>query len=111
MRSQAALEDGGRLEADRLGSGDLHGFAGLRVTALASGTLFDFESSESDDLDFLVFLHACGDGRENGFEGFVGSTLGSVFSEGGLDGINQFSFIHGSDVSENAAGCWQEKIC
>src|SRR6187455_2326764 len=111
LRSQAALEDGRRLEADRLGSGDLHGLSGLRVTALTSGALFDFESAETDDLDFLVLLHAFGDGRENGFEGFIGSALGSVFSEGGLDGINEFSFVHGSDVSENAPGCWQEKIC
>jgi hypothetical protein len=61
-------------------------------------------------LDFLIFLHAFGDGRENGFESFVGGALGSVFSEGGLDGFNQFSFVHGSDVSENAVGGWQEKI-
>ena len=75
-RSQAALKNGRRLEADRLGSGDLHGLSSLWVTALTSGALFDFESSETDDLDFLVLLHTFGDGRENGFEGFIGSTLG-----------------------------------
>ena len=108
--SQAAFKDGRGLEADRLRSSDLHGFSSLRVAALASCALFDFESSETDDLDFLVLPHAFGDRRENGFEGFVGSTLGSVFSEGGLDGFNEFSFIHGSDVCANAVGCWQEKI-
>jgi hypothetical protein len=28
-----------------------------------------------------------------------------------LDGFNQFRFVHGSDVSENGTGAWQEKIC
>ena len=107
---QAAFKDGRWLEADRLGCGDLHGFPGFRVATLAGGPLFDFESSETNDLDFLVLLHTFGDGRKNGFEGFVGSTLGRVFSEGSLDGFNQFSFVHGSDVSENASVGWQEKI-
>lgn len=108
--SQAALEDGGRLETNRLGGGDFHGFSRFWVAALAGSTLFDFEGTESNDLDFLVFLHAFGDRGENGFEGFVGSALGSVFSEGGLDGINKFSFVHGDDVCANGIGGWQEKI-
>ena len=109
-KSQAGLEDGRRLEADRLGCGDLHGCTGLRVTTLTCGALFDFEGSKSDDLDFLVLLHASGDGGEDRFEGFVGGTLGGVFSEGELDGFNQFRFVHGNDVSENGVGAWQEKI-
>jgi len=107
---QAALKDGRRLKADRLGGCDLHGFSSLRVAAEARSTLFDFESSETNDLDFLVLLHAFGDGGEDGFECLVGSALGSVFSEGGLDGFNQFRFVHGNDVSEKVAGAWQEKI-
>ena len=109
-KSKAALEHGRRLESDRLGCSDLHGFSSLRVTALARGAFFDFESSKTDDLYFLVLLYAFGDGRENGFEGFVGSALSSVFSEGGLDGFNEFSFVHGSDVCANVVEAWQEKI-
>ncbi len=108
---QAGLEDGRGLEADRLRCSDLHGFSGLRVTALASGTLFDFKSSKTNDLDFRIFFYACGNGGEDGIEGFFRRTLGGIFSEGCLDGFNQFRFVHGSDVCANAAGAWQEKIC
>jgi hypothetical protein len=109
-KSEAGLQRGGWFETDRLGGDDFHRLSGFRVAALTSSTLFDFECSESDDLDFLIFLYAFGDGGENGFEGLVSRALGSVFSEGDLDGINEFSFIHGSDVSENVPAPWQEKI-
>lgn len=108
---KARLESGGGFETNRLGSGDLHGFSGLRVAALAGSTLFDFEGSESDDLDFMIFLHAFGDGRENGFEGLVSRALGSILSEGDLNGINEFRFVHGCNGFENTQGGWQAKIC
>ena len=107
---EASLEGGGRLKTNRLGGGDFHGLSSLRVAALTSSTFFDFECSESDDLDFLIFLYAFGDGGENGFEGLVSRALSGVFSEGDLNGINEFSFVHGEDVSENAPAPWQEKI-
>lgn len=109
-KSNAVLQNGRRLETDRLGGGDLHCFPGLRVAALAGCTLFYFESSKSDDLDFFILFHTCSDGREDGFESFVGSALGGVIPESGLDGFNKFSFVHGGDVSENGTGGWQEKI-
>ena len=109
--SQAGFEHGRRFESDRLGRGDFHGFSGLRIATLASGALFHFECSKSNDLDFLVLFHAFGDGGEDGFEGFVGGTLGGFFSESGLDGFNQFRFVHGSHVCANGTGPWQEKIC
>jgi hypothetical protein len=94
--SERRLEGRGRLEAHRLGGGNLHGFPGLRVAAGAGSALLDLKGAKSNDLDFLVLLHAFGDRGEHGFEGFVGGTLGGFFSESGLDGINEFCFIHGS---------------
>jgi hypothetical protein len=110
VKLQAGFEHGGWFEANGLRRGDLHRFARFWVAALASCALLHFESAESDDLDFLVLLHASGDGGEHGFEGFVSSTLGSVFSEGELDGFDQFSFVHGSHVSENEGEGWQAQI-
>ena len=94
--SQRALERRGRLEANGLGRRDRHGFAGLRVAAGAGGALLDLERTKTDDLDFLVLLHPFGDRGEHGVEGFFGETLGGVFPEGGLNGINEFSFVHGN---------------
>jgi hypothetical protein len=96
--SQRAFECGGGFEADGLGGGDFHGFAGLRIAAGAFGAFFHVEGAESDDLDFLVVFHAFGDGGENGFEGFFGEAFGGVFPEGGLDGVDEFSFVHGKAI-------------
>ena len=63
---QGVLEDGGRFEAHRLGSGDLHGFSGLRIAAGTFRTLLDLERSKSDDLDLLVLFHTFDDGGEDG---------------------------------------------
>jgi len=106
---QTRFENRGRLETDGLGGSDFHGFSGLRVAALARSTFFDLKSSESNDLDFGVFLHTVGDGRKDGFEGFIGRAFGGVFSEGDLDGINQVRFVHGRNDFDNSAGAWQEK--
>lgn len=86
MASEASFENGGWLETDRLGGGDLEGCSGLRVATHTGGTILDLESSESDDLDFLIFLHACGDGGKDCVEGFFRGTLGGVVSEGVLNG-------------------------
>lgn len=110
LESQAAFEHGGRLETDRLRGGDGHGFSRFRVASLASGAFFHFEGAKTNDLDFRVFLYAVGDGRKHGFECLIGRTLGGVFTEGDLDGINQFSFVHGNDVCANVIPGWQEKI-
>ena len=107
---QTRFENRRRLEADRLGSCNFHRFTGFWVTALASGTFFDFKSSESNDLHFAIFLHALGDGGENCFEGFIGRAFGSVFAEGDLDSFNKFRFVHGNDVCAKVAEAWQEKI-
>ena len=62
---EGLLKSGRRLEADRLGSFDLHRLASLWVTTHTGGTLLHFESSESDDLDFLIFLNASCNGAEH----------------------------------------------
>jgi hypothetical protein len=33
---------------------------------------------------------------QDGVESLIGTTFGSVFPEGGLDGFNKFSFVHGN---------------
>ena len=73
----------------------MEGCSGLRVATHTGGTILDLESSESDDLDFLIFLHACGDGGKDCVEGFFRGTLGGVVSEGFLNGFYKFCFVHG----------------
>jgi hypothetical protein len=110
LGSDRALENGRWLEADGFRGVDLHGFSGLGVAAEACGTLLDLEGPETDDLDFPVLFHTGDDGGENGFECFVGGALGGVFAEGGLDGINEFSFVHGNaSLCGRGAGLAREK--
>ena len=108
--SEAGLQNGGWLEANRLGGSDCHRFTRLRVAALAGGALLHLEGAEADDLDFLVLFNALGDGIEDCIDCFVGCTLGNVFSQGFLDGFYEFGFVHGSRVCASGFRAWQEKI-
>ncbi len=85
MALEASFKNGGWLETDRLGGGDFESCSGLRVATHTGCAVLNLESSESDDLDFLIFLHACGDGGKDCVEGFFRGTLGGVCSEGFLD--------------------------
>lgn len=93
---QAFLNGAGGGEADGFGSFDLHFLAGLWVAAGASFALGHFECAEADELHGTRFLNAFGDRSGHGVHCVGCSTFRGFTTEGGLDGFDKLSFIHGS---------------
>lgn len=91
---QRSLENGRRYETYGLGSLDFHGFAGLWVAAGASGTFSDFESTETDKLDWFGGLYAFSDRAEDCFNSFTCGAFGGLFAKVFLHCFDQFCFIH-----------------
>jgi hypothetical protein len=87
-----ALEVFACAELDAFRRFDLDALACFRVHAHAGFAVYDFESSETDELhDFALFEMAF-DTLDDGVDGALGVGFGAV--EFFLDGLDKFYFVH-----------------
>jgi hypothetical protein len=95
---EGLLKSRRRLEANGLGSIDLHCFSSLGITPHTGSAILNFESSKSDDLDFRVFPYAICNGVKNSSKRILCGAFGCFISEGLLDSFDEFTFIHSSGI-------------
>ena len=87
------LENGRGLECKSGRSSNLHFLAGLRIATSAGSTSLHLESTEADQLHF-VLLNGVADGIKDSLKSFLCLLLGGTFTKLGLNAVNKLSLVH-----------------